>query len=184
MNTNTNPKEWLAGDWIQTFTGAQFWPCSPRVEDIDIEDIAHALSLQCRYMGHCQNFYSVAEHCVLVSDSLPPKWKLWGLLHDAAEAYLVDMARPIKPFLTNYKELEDQLMHAVVEKFGLEPIFPMPDEVKAVDNRILFDERAQNLKAPPTPWNNELQPLGVTLKLWAPKMAEAVFLDTFDKLSV
>ena len=174
---------WLKGRWIQTFSGKQFWPTNPKVEDIDIVDIAHALSMQCRYGGHCRRFYCVAEHSVHVSDALPQELKLWGLLHDASEAYLVDIPRPIKPFLSNYVELEAQLMAAVVKRFGLTDELPMPAAVKEVDNRILFDEREQNMTVPPSAWDFELEPLGIQLKYWDPAMAERVFLDTFDHLT-
>ena len=76
------------GGWIQTYTGRQFWPLDPRIEDIDIHDIAHALSHQCRYSGHCLRFYSVAEHSVLLSHHVAGEHMLWALLHDAWEAYL------------------------------------------------------------------------------------------------
>ena len=84
------------GDWIQTFTGRAFYVLDPRPEDVDIEDIAHALSMQCRFAGHCREFYSVAQHSVTASWLVPPEDALWGLLHDAAEAYVVDLPRPIK----------------------------------------------------------------------------------------
>ena len=87
-----NPMKALRnGSWLQTYTGIQFWPLDPRPEEIDIQDIAHALSLLCRFNGHCQRFYSVAEHSVHVSTILAPEFGLWGLLHDAAEAYLSDI---------------------------------------------------------------------------------------------
>jgi hypothetical protein len=84
------------GDWMQTFTGRAFYPLDPRPEDIDPVDIAHALSLICRYGGHSSRFYSVAEHCVLMSHAVAPEHALWALLHDATEAYLGDMIRPLK----------------------------------------------------------------------------------------
>src|ERR1700724_2684254 len=87
--------DWLDGGWQQTFTGRRFYPLSPRVEDVCIEDIAHALSNICRYGGHCREFYSVAQHCNMVSDWMP-EFKLEGLLHDSPEAYIGDMVRPVK----------------------------------------------------------------------------------------
>lgn len=83
-------------DWIQTFSGKKFFPLEPEKNEYDIHDIAHALSLKCRFGGHCQRFYSVAEHCVRVADIVAPESKLWALLHDAAEAYLPDVCQPIK----------------------------------------------------------------------------------------
>ena len=170
------------GDWIQTFTNRQFFPIAPRAGDVDILDIAHALSMQCRFSGHVLRFYSVAEHSVHVSRHCPPEWRLWGLLDDAAEAYLVDVPRPIKPFLPQFREIDERITRAVAERFGLEPIFPMPDAVKEIDNRILMDERNANMGAPPAPWNFELPPLGVDLQYWSPPEAERQFLETFEAL--
>lgn len=79
--------------WILTSTGRQFWPLQPRADEICIEDIAHHLSMQCRFTGATRFHYSVAQHSVLVSQLAPDgENPLWGLLHDAAEAYLVDVA--------------------------------------------------------------------------------------------
>src|SRR5690606_29748913 len=94
------------GDWMQTFTGRRFWPLDPRPDEICIEDIAHALSMQCRYAGHCLSFYSVAEHSVLLSQHVAEPFRRWALLHDASEAYLVDVPRPIKGDLSNYRAVE------------------------------------------------------------------------------
>lgn len=135
------------GDWMCTFTGRKFWPLDPRAEDIEIQDIAHALSLQCRYGGHCRRFYSVAQHSVLVSrylddDGYSKTMALTGLLHDAAEAYLVDMPRPLKhsPEMAQYVALENVVQSTIYEKFGLEPT--EPKQVKRADNDMLTLEMA------------------------------------------
>jgi len=83
-------------EWIQTYTGKKFWAFDAAIADICIEDIAHALAMRCRFGCHCKEFYSVAQHSVIVSHHLPPELKLWGLLHDATEAYLPDVPRPQK----------------------------------------------------------------------------------------
>jgi 5'-deoxynucleotidase YfbR-like HD superfamily hydrolase len=126
--------------WIQTYTGKPFWPLEPELGEIDIVDIAHALSMQCRYSGHTKRFYSVAEHSVHISNSVSPENALWGLLHDASEAYLVDIPRPLKPYLPQYKEAETRCMMAIAKRVGLS--WPEPAEVKEMDTRILFNERA------------------------------------------
>lgn len=169
------------GDWIQTFTGRQFWPLDPKPGDIDIRDVAHALSNMCRYAGHCRKFYSVAEHSVLVSGYLPEQFKLWGLLHDASEAYLVDIPRPVKPYLTGYLPAEEKLMAAVCEQFGLDP--EMPAIVKDADNRILLDEKQQNTTRTNHQWTLHGEPLGVTLHCWAPERAEREFISAFNALT-
>jgi hypothetical protein len=165
------------GDWIQTYTGRQFWPMDPRADEIYIEDVAHALSMACRYAGHCRRFYSVAEHCVLMARQVAPEHRLWALLHDASEAYLTDVPRPVKPFLPGYREAEDRLMGAICERFGLTP--GMPAEVKRVDSAILNDERAQNMCHSRFDWSIDPTPLGVTLQFWEPAEAERQFLAAF-----
>lgn len=87
------------GDWMMTYSGRAFWPLDPRADEIDPLDIAHALSMLCRYGGHVRRFYSVAEHCVLMSHAVAPEHALWALLHDATEAYMVDLPRPINRIL-------------------------------------------------------------------------------------
>lgn len=165
------------GDWIQTAMGGQFWPMDPRPEDIDIEDVSRALSLLCRFGGHCLRFYSVAEHSVLLASKVSPENRLWALLHDASEAYLVDVPRPIKPFLEGYREAEDKIMRAVCERFGLAG--DMPAEVKEMDTRILTDERHQNMAPAPKPWSTDAAPIGVTLQYWRPVRARREWLSAF-----
>jgi hypothetical protein len=171
------------GDWMQTADGGQFWPVDPRADEISIEVISHALAMQCRYAGHCIRFYSVAEHCVHMARSRFVSYpnKPWALLHDASEAYLTDVIRPLKPHLTGYYEAEKRVMDVVIEKFGLAST--MPSEVKNADNRILVDERAQNMVQTNHGWVSDgLEPLGVELRFWAPEQAELYFLDTYKKL--
>lgn len=126
------------GDWMETYTGIRFYPLDAREEEIHIVDIAHALSLQCRFNGHCKEFYSVAQHSVLVSDLLPKGLKLAGLLHDAAEAYLGDMIRPLKNSMVQYKDAEWHLEKVIAKSFGLQ--FPFPAAVKQADDFMLWSE--------------------------------------------
>lgn len=169
------------GDWMQTISGRQFWPIDPRPEDVFIEDIAHALSMMCRYNGHCRTFYSVAEHSVLVSRALPDDLALWGLLHDASEAYIADIVRPAKRFIAGYCEVEDRIMNAVCERFGLSPT--MPAEVKRVDNAILADEQRCIMATPPAPWTLPEPALGINIVGLAPWDAKAAFLDRYTELT-
>lgn len=127
------------GDWMQVNSGARFYPLDVRPEDINPRDIAHALSLLCRYGGHVDRFYSVAEHCVLMSEVVAPEFALHALLHDATEAYVVDVPRPVKRYLTNYQNIEDDVWLAITEHFGIDPRLPL--EVTEADNRIILTER-------------------------------------------
>lgn len=178
------------GDWMQTYTGLAFWPLDPRPEEINIDDISHALSMQCRYAGHCRTFYSVAEHsvwCALMA--LMPttdfvfcknisaaihhaKWMLCGatrhirpevanlafhaLMHDAAETYLVDLPRPIKRSMPEYRRAEHLVEQAIAERFRLS--FPMPDEVKRIDESMLATEARALMAQPPYDWSLEAEP--------------------------
>lgn len=168
------------GDWMQTYSGRRFWPLDPRPEEVFIEDIAHSLSMQCRYAGHCLHFYSVAEHSVLLA------WAMgnvddarWALLHDASEAYLVDIPRPLKRSLVGYGPAEVRAMLAICARFRLPP--GVPARVKQFDDRIIADERS-NLGVCEHPWDFDAQPLGVELMLWSPAAAEAAFLTAFKEL--
>jgi 5'-nucleotidase len=169
-------------DWIQTFTGRAFYPLSAQVDDIDPDDIAHALSLICRYGGHVTRYYSVAEHSVLLSHAVAPEDALWALLHDAAEAYVGDMVRPLKYLIPRFRAIERELMVVICDRFGLNPVCPAA--VKAADTRIMIDERATLLAPSQQPWTSleGLAPLGVTVEGWAPPVAERRFLARLDNL--
>lgn len=140
MNAADESTAWLRGDWMQTHTRRRFYPMDPRAEDIDPEDIAHALSLLCRYGGHIDRFYSVAEHCVLMSRVVAPEHALAALLHDATEAYVVDVPRPLKRYLADYRMIEDKVWLAIAERFGVN--VTLPDDVHDADNRMLLNETA------------------------------------------
>jgi uncharacterized protein len=166
-------------NWIQTYSGHRFWPTDPRIEDIKIIDIAAALSKLCRYAGHCHKFYSVAEHSILVSRHVPFRFRLDALLHDAAEAYLVDIPTPLKAALPEYKKYENAIMELIACKFNFQ--WPMTHEIKEIDRKILIDEITQNM----APMQYERIPdergpgLGVKLQLWSPDRSYYEFLAAF-----
>jgi len=167
---------------MQTFTGRAFYPMAPHVDDVDPVDVAHALALICRYGGHASRYYSVAEHCVLMSEAVAPENALWALLHDGTEAYVGDMVRPLKHAMPAYREAENRLMTVICDRFGL--AYDCPAEVKAADNRILRDERAALMGVPPLPWKSieDVQPLGVRIEGWTPVQAKRRYLARLDEL--
>lgn len=168
--------------WIQTHTGLAFYPLDPRPEEVDIEDIAHALSLQCRYTGHVNTFYSVAEHCVHASYLVPEEHALVALLHDASEAYLSDIARPVKHTLADYKRIEEGLERAVCTRFDLP--YPYPDIVKKVDTDLLFAERRQLFDHPaPFLWTDEREAPNVNIRAWDWRTAKMHFLTRYYELA-
>jgi hypothetical protein len=170
------------GDWLQTYTGKKFWPLDPRSQEVDIRDIAHALSMQCRYAGHCRRFYSVAEHSTLIARWLVGVNKpaaIYGLLHDASEAYLCDVPRPVKPYLNGYAAAENKVQAAIWAHFGLGP--DVPSIVKEADDRILADELVNMTRMD---WHaRHADPLGVPMMYWSPAEAEEEFLATFEALT-
>lgn len=169
-----------SADCILTFTNRWFAPIDPRVEDIDLRDIAHSLSLLCRFNGHCRCFYSVADHSVRVSEILPPALALWGLLHDAAEAYLSDIPRPIKRRLHTFSAMEDQLLSVIMPRFGLE--MPMPPEVHNADNVLLCTEM-RDLMGSRVDWRSlGVQPLPDPIRPRDPEQAEQAFLARFYEI--
>jgi len=136
---------------IQTVTRRLVDPLNLRPEDIDLVDVVRALSNQCRYGGQLERFYSVAQHSLLVCDEcireahrrrLPwrDRFELawWGLMHDAAEAYLVDLPTPVKSRMLAYEAAEAAALAAIAEKLGLR--WPMPDFVVEADHRVLASE--------------------------------------------
>lgn len=172
------------GDWIQTYTGGKFYPLAPIAEEINPYDIAHALSMLCRFGGHVQRFYSVAEHSLLLSFAVPPEQALRALLHDASEAYLVDLPRPIKGMLPDYRKMEDGILDSIGEYFSVQgPI--MTDEVREADSRILLNERAMLLPNTRHGWPSvdHLEPLpGVEIQGLVPGQAEHLFLIRLHEL--
>lgn len=172
------------GGWIDTFTGVKFYPLDPRIEDVNILDVAHALSMLCRYNGHCDRFESVSEHSVLLTRRLRRLgYKVhvlqWALLHDAPEAYISDVTRPVKPYLSGYKGIEAGLMAVIAERFGLEG--QEPCAVKEYDRRMCEDERRQNMKH--VEWDGDpVEPIGVDLQFWTPERAELEFMREYTIL--
>jgi len=168
---------------IVTFSGICFRPLDPQPEDIRVQDIAHALSLQPRFGGHTRRFYSIAQHSVLVSQLCPHENALWGLLHDASEAYLQDVVRPLKELaeFEAYRVTERRLQRCIVERFGLEP--EQPASVTEADDWMLAVEYRDLMTPVTDPYIAE-PPAHVTVSItqpWSPETAERKFLDRFER---
>ena len=160
------------------------WVMEPHPDDVCIEDIAHALSMTCRFAGHSVQFYSVAEHSFIVGS----KEGIHGLLHDAAEAYLLDIPRPYKDLLCfaldgrieSYRDVEDRMMATIYEGLGL--THPTEEEairVKRADQRVLATEKVQLMHEghewalPEDAYDD------VRLRFWDPTAAEQRFLEMY-----
>lgn len=177
--------------WIETATGRKVHPLTPRADEICIEDIAHALANQCRFSGHTKYHYSVAQHSVYVSRLVPPEHALWGLLHDASEAYLIDLPRPIKhqsAFGDAFTAIEKGIEAAVAEAFGL--ALPMPAAVKQADSAMLLAEKrdlmpnVQEWSAHFNHWGIEVSDMvrGVTITPMLPAEAKRAFLARYNEI--
>ena len=155
-------------DSIRTVSGRyiDFKNLSPDV--IDIEDIAHSLSMQCRFGGHVPTFYSVAQHSVECSLRVSKPNRLEGLLHDASEAYMLDMPKPLKNLLPDYEKIEDELMSIIAQKYGFN--HPLLKEIKTVDAELLQLE-FDGAMLEKDPFN-----------CWTQQKAKTMFLDRYYEI--
>lgn len=236
------------GDWIQVHSGGKFWPLDPRGEEVRIDDMAHALSLICRFTGHTKDFYSVAQHSVLVAwtvkrwlkeatcsgcktvgflldgkyvratryrdvddyyellcddcfeDARAPAHSitsvlderginliaLAGLLHDGSEAYICDIARPVKmlPEMKAYRDAERKVQACIYHAFGMLPF--EPNLVKRADNVLLATEARDLLATLHADWTirpPEWETLVERIDPWTADQAESIFLTTFEELA-
>ena len=174
-----------AGDgMIITHTGKWFNVLEPNSDDVDIEDIAHALSNQPRFTGHTREFYSVAQHSVLVAENCPSEYALIGLLHDASEAYLSDIARPVKkhPSLEPaYISIETDLTMAVFDKFGIPIAYTdLPQDVIDADNLLLRTEARDLMPATFPVYPGET--LTEEIIPWSLRRAKREFIRKFEEL--
>ena len=171
--------------FIQTYTQRLVNPLALKIEDIDIIDIAHSLSLQCRFAGHCSRFYSIAEHSIYVSSLLPQKLKLAGLLHDASEAYLCDIPTPVKKQIKDYQNFEFALMDKIFRKFGILQSYKN-QLITIADLTILYYEKKELMANTKNfdyiNWSEEQKNLDFKINTWNHRIAEYRFLNLFNAL--
>lgn len=174
-----------ASSWIQTYSSTKFYPLEPRPEDVSIVDIAHALANVCRFAGHVSEHYSVAQHSVLVSKLVAPEDALWGLMHDAAEAYTGDLPRPIKRAIPQFAKIEERLLEVIAQRFNL--TLPVPTGVWYFDNVVLAME-ARDLFAsgPVEQWTKALavEPLPEKIEPWPEGFGAHRFLRRAAELGI
>ena len=183
---NPVPKEQM--NFMHTFSGKMFRYLKPEPEDVCIEDIAHGLSQLNRFVGQTTKPYSVAQHSVFVSQTCPKEFALYGLLHDASEAYTNDVCRVLKlsPGMGIYKWYENLAMSAVCKKFSLPEKEPI--EVKTADLILLLTEKRDLFKNTCL-WavnkydgTSHLEPLKKKIRPWTAEEAEEKFLERFQTL--
>ena len=182
----TNARE----GWIETYTGRRFHLRGDDPDEMVPEDIAHALALIVRYNGHIRStflWYSVAEHCCHLTDfaaqqGATPRELLTVLHHEDPEAYIGDLARPVKQMLPDFRALDTKLGERAAKRFGL--LLPAPPWLKEHDARIIVDERRQVMGRTKNTWTGDhLEPLGITIEFWDPPTAKREWLTRHDRLT-
>lgn len=170
---------------IETSSGVVFDFAKIGTSEMRIEDIAHSLGNNCRFGGHVNKFYSVAEHSVHVASMLPDKYKLWGLLHDASEGYMLDLPRPLKYMLPKYLKIESKLQTAIYSKFAEgAPNATAYKVIKHADNAMLIRESGTLLTTGSEcmSWT-KVKPAKVVISCWSPKTATNMFMKEWRKLT-
>lgn len=172
------------GPTILLRSGSYFDLLDPHGSDFTIEDIAHGLSMTCRFAGQCRQFYSVAEHSWHASFLVAEEFKLAALMHDAAEAFIGDVTRPLKSLLPEYKAIERNIEAAIAERFGLDDAGA--DEIKRADLLMLHAEQAVMMPHHDDRWTtspaDEVPGTIVNFRCWSPDDAKRAFLDRFADL--
>jgi 5'-deoxynucleotidase YfbR-like HD superfamily hydrolase len=181
-------------NYISTYLGNRFYPQEPRIDRVDLEDIAHGLAYQCRFNGQTRVFYSVAQHSLMVASVLPPELHRAALLHDAAEAYLGDMVKPLKRLLPEFARLEDGVTRLIAQTFGVD--FGSDDAqapaarraiyraIKHADMVALATEKRDLMPHSVEPWSylHGIEPLPQPIEPLSPLQAKQAFLDAWAQL--
>ncbi|WP_160012416.1 hypothetical protein [Rhizobium sp. 18055] len=170
-----------SGPSIMLASGNWFDLLDPWNSEFSIEDIAQGLANICRYSGQCNSFYSVAEHSIHVSDTVE-EFKLEALLHDAAEAFLGDITRPLKQLLPQYQEIEKSVEDAIFSRFGLEK--SSKSVIKAADLRVLATEQSQLMPVGTDYWaaGSGIQRADIRIEFLSPSAARDRFMAKYTML--
>jgi len=167
---------------IATASGLYFNFLHPDHTEISLEDIAVGLSNTCRFGGQCKRFYSVAEHCVLMSYIVPEGFERMALMHDAAEAFTGDIPKPLKQLLPDFAKIEDRVEAAVAEAFILPK--KMPPEIKLADRQMLCAEQIQ-VMGNSDAWihTQSTTPADICVGFWSPIRAAKAFKERYHQLT-
>lgn len=169
--------------YVSTHAGKQFFFAHPAKSEIRLGDIAHSLSQICRFTGHTDQFYSVAQHSVLTSYLVDPQHALHALMHDAAEAYVGDVSMPLKTLLPDYKEIEKSVEKAIFARFGLPE--QIPEDIKHADLVMLATEKRDLMPNVTEDWAilDNIVPMGRKIHPLRSHQAKTLFLERFVELS-
>jgi uncharacterized protein len=172
----------IVGPTILLASGEYFDFLDPASCAFDIEDIAHGLSHICRFAGHCREFYSVAQHSVYVSQIVPPEHAFAGLMHDAAEAFVGDVAKPLKDLLSEYRNIENSVEAALLARFNIAT--PLHPSIKEADIVMLATEQ-QQLMRNRDDWEycRGRKPADIEITPMPPREARAFFLQRYAELA-
>ena len=175
--------------WICTPTGKIFHPLAPRVEEVCIEDIVQSIARTCRFNSGVKwpLHYSVAEHSVLLARHALYKigdpvlaWQL--LMHDAAEAIVGDMIRPLKELFPEFSEIEDRILRVIFERYCIP--WPLSEKVKELDSRILIDEEKLVLVQGVKKFTHHFDHgLGITPQFWDAERARLEFISCWTEVT-
>lgn len=162
--------------WLLTYTGKKLDLVTPDPASIDLVDIAHGLANECRFAGQCRRYYSVAQHSLLASQIVSPERAMEALLHDATEAYLKDIPRPLKLLLPDYRAIEHNLDAVIRLRFGLPAM--QSAEVKRADTILLATERRDLMRQDSTPWEclSGVQPMDKIIRPLPAGAAKSLFM--------
>ena len=170
--------------YICTYLGNRFYPLEGRIDRVHLEDIAHGLAYQCRFNGQTSEFYSIAQHSLMVADIISqdhPELRLAALLHDASEAYLGDVVKPLKALLPDYKDIERRVEEIIAETYGISDIFnPL---IKGADMIALATEKRDLMPHSAEDWSylKGFEPLVEAINAWTPEQAKRTFLIEVNK---
>lgn len=169
--------------YVSTFSGNRFYPLGPRIDRVTIEDIAHGLAYQCRFNGQTREFYSVAQHSLIVASLVAPHLRLAALLHDAAEAYLGDMVKPLKVLMPEFADLEDRVSALIANAFGVD--FSDYAPIKRADLIALATEKRDLMPHSAERWAylDGIEPLPEPIATMSPWQAKQAFLACFAQLN-
>jgi hypothetical protein len=180
--SDSRPDEMITTPYVSTFLGNRFYPLAPRIDHVAIEDIAHGLAYQCRFNGQTQEFYSVAQHSLIVASLVPTDLRLAALLHDAAEAYLGDMVKPLKVLLPEFAAIEDQVSAIIADAFDVD--FSDYGPIKRADLIALATEKRDLMPHSAERWAylDDIRPLPQRIVTMSPQQAKQEFLNEFARL--
>jgi len=180
MKSTSHPKI-VSGPVILLNDGTYFDFINPDLTPVSIGAIAHGLSNLCRFNGHTNKFYSVAQHSVLMSFHVEKGFEYEALMHDAVEALIGDVTQPLKALLPDYQVIEERVAEYLAEQFDF--TVPTPAEVKTADMRMLLTEKTQLLNTSDV-WaaTDSYEPYVLKISQWIPSYAKLMFLKRYEQL--